>query len=253
MITLIIGGIKSGKSAFALDLCKNFNRKLFIATAQAIDEEIKQKIEIHKKQRGSHWDTIEEPVNLLEAIEEAKDYDIVLVDCLTMWINNLIYHHLEAEEKIEALIHYLKDFRGNIIFVTNEVGLGIIPPNALGRKYINLMGTINSLLSRVADEVYFVVSGIPIKIKFEKKGSYKHFSNTECEYYPCHKIENQNCLFCYCPLYFFDDCGGNFTYTNGYKDCSYCIKNHDENSFEYVLDRLKKKLEERRREYEGNN
>lgn len=253
MITLVIGGMRSGKSAFALNLCKNYKKKIFIATAQALDEEILQKIEFHKKQRGSDWQTLEEPLNLIEAIEKAKDYDIILVDCLTMWINNLIYYNLEAEEKIKALVHFLHDFKGNILFITNEVGLGIIPSTSLGRRYINLMGMINSMLSSIAHEVYFIVAGIPTKIKAGKKGSYKHFSNTDCEYYPCHNIENQNCLFCYCPLYFFDDCGGDFTYTNGYKDCSYCIKNHDEKSFEYVLERLKKKLEERRRTNEGTN
>ncbi|MCA1926968.1 MAG: cysteine-rich small domain-containing protein [Calditerrivibrio sp.] len=69
--------------------------------------------------------------------------------------------------------------------------------------------------------------------------SYKHFSNKDCEYYPCHKLENQNCLFCFCPLYFFEDCGGDFKFTNGFKDCSDCVKNHDKNSYEFVLNKLR--------------
>lgn len=77
--------------------------------------------------------------------------------------------------------------------------------------------------------------------------SYKHFSNKQCEYYPCHRLENQNCLFCFCPLYFLDDCGGDFKITNGFKDCSDCIKNHDENSYEFVLNRLKIEFEKRRK------
>lgn len=173
MITLITGGIRSGKSRFAVKLAgerASGHPKCFLATAQALDMEMKFRIQNHQKERGDHFRTIEEPIYLARAVEKAqKEFHLLLVDCLTLWVNNLLFHldgrPEEIEREIEALIQVVRLKDARMIFVTNEVGLGVIPDKASARRYIDLLGKVNQELAALSDEVIFMVSGIPNFIK----------------------------------------------------------------------------------------
>ncbi len=164
MITLITGGVKSGKSRFALELAKNKKDKFFIATAEPIDDEMKLKIEKHKLERKGEFTTIEEPIYLAKAISSIKNAQVCIVDCLNIWLNNLLYY--DKLNQIEELLKLLKNHNGfDLIFVSNEVGMGLTPTNKLSRRFINLLGDLNQRMASVSDAVYFMVSGLPLKIK----------------------------------------------------------------------------------------
>lgn len=238
MVTVITGGIKSGKTSFGLKIGKGYNKKLYIATAEPFDEEMKNKIDRHRYERGDEWKTLEEPIDLIAALKKSKKYPFTLIDCITMWLNNLFYYKKDIEKEIDNFIEYIKQIDNNIVIITNEIGLGVIPHDPLTRRYINILGILNQKIADLADEVIFMISGQPSFIKVSKN-SFQHFSNKNCDYYPCHKLENQNCLFCYCPLYFFKDCGGDYSMVYNIKDCSKCIKNHDKNSYSFIMDKLK--------------
>lgn len=165
---LITGGVKSGKSSYALRLAREIDKeeKLFIATARPIDAEMRDKIENHKRERGSNFKTIEAPIRLGDALSEFNS-STVIIDCLTLWLSNLFYE-VKKEEKpreIESFICALKEFRGNAIIVTNEVGWGIIPGDEISRKYQSDLGSLNQKVAEVCDEVYVMISGIPLRIK----------------------------------------------------------------------------------------
>ncbi|NWF98572.1 MAG: bifunctional adenosylcobinamide kinase/adenosylcobinamide-phosphate guanylyltransferase [Nitrospirae bacterium] len=169
MITFIIGGMKSGKSRFALKEGENnVNRILYyIATARAIDKEMEDRIERHKKERGSHWITIEEPVNLKEAIMKIPENSSIVIDCLTTWITNLIVEVYDYQKFIDSFIDLLKKVRENfhILIVANEVGLGIIPESELGRKFVDLAGTVNQRIMEISDSAYLMIAGRALRIK----------------------------------------------------------------------------------------
>ncbi|MGB9891995.1 bifunctional adenosylcobinamide kinase/adenosylcobinamide-phosphate guanylyltransferase [Thermodesulfovibrio yellowstonii] len=169
MITFIIGGIKSGKSNFALKEGEKTGSRNFyyIATARAIDEEMKERIERHKKERGSHWITVEEPINLNEAIMKITQNSSVVIDCLTTWLTNLIVEGYDFCEFVEAFFDLLRKYRDEIhlFIVANEVGLGIIPENQLGRKFVDLAGTVNHKVMDICDRAYLMVAGVPLRIK----------------------------------------------------------------------------------------
>lgn len=166
MVTLITGGIKSGKSSYALKLGEKFDKKLYIATAEPFDDEMKKKIALHREERGNGWDTIEEPINLIRAIKKGVNYDFILIDCITMWINNLIYYKKDAEKYADELVNFLKIFNTkSIVFVTNEVGLGIIPIDEVSRRYVNLLGIVNQKISSISDHVILMISGCPFYVK----------------------------------------------------------------------------------------
>lgn len=168
-ITLITGGSRSGKSSHALVLANAFSQKTFIATAEALDEEMKLRIKNHQIERDNDFLTIEEPVKLAEAVARAgKNTDIIVLDCLTVWLGNLQYH-LESDDKIDQEIQnfldLLKDPPCSLIIVTNEVGMGIIPENELSRKFRDAAGFLNQQVARIADRVILTISGIPMKVK----------------------------------------------------------------------------------------
>ena len=160
MRVFVTGGIKSGKSSFALDLAKeSFQEKLFLATALPFDDEMAQKIDRHKKDRGDGFRTIEEPVEIGEAVRN----DMV-VDCLTMWMNNLFYQKIE--DRWEAILgQFLERMGANLIVVSNEIGLGNIPADAMTRRYNAYLASANKQVAAVSDQVYFMVSGIPMRVK----------------------------------------------------------------------------------------
>jgi len=165
---LITGGVKSGKSRFALKIAREIEKgeKIFIATARPIDEEMEDKIEKHEKERGSDFQTVEEPIHLGDTLKKINQSTVV-IDCLTLWLSNLFFEVRESEKlfEIESFIQALKEFGGNIIIVTNEVGWGIIPESETSRNYQAELGRLNQEVAEICDEVYVLISGIPSKIK----------------------------------------------------------------------------------------
>lgn len=165
---LITGGIKSGKSRFALNLAREIEEaeKIFIATARPIDREMQDKIEKHKRERGSDFKTVEEAIHLGAVLKEINQ-STAIIDCLTLWLSNLFFEVSETEKlsEIENFIGELSKFGGNAIIVTNEVGCGIIPQGEISRMYQGELGILNQKLAQICDEVYVIISGIPLKIK----------------------------------------------------------------------------------------
>ena len=137
---LVLGGAKSGKSSFALNVCNSLDReRIFLATAQALDQEMEERIRRHQAERGSGWRTIEEPLKVAETIGSLDSKDtVILLDCLTLWLNNLYMEYGEdqetIDEAIEKLARQLADIRGAVVVVSNEVGMGIVPDNQLSRS-----------------------------------------------------------------------------------------------------------------------
>ncbi len=177
-IVLITGGARSGKSSFALRKANSVQgSKAFIATARPEDPEMIDRIKRHQKERGSQWKTYECPLNLRKTLREVlQHHDVIVVDCLTLWISNLLFETKEPEkvkEEIDRVIESLEESKNSlrltrkIFFVTNEVGMGIVPENILARQFRDLAGWCNQAFSSVADEVYLVISSIPVKIKGE--------------------------------------------------------------------------------------
>jgi len=170
-LILITGGSRSGKSRFAQKSADAMRgQKVFLATAQALDEEMKLRIEKHKKERPSGWDTIEEAQHLNTAIKDCGGkYEVVLIDCLTMWIFNLLEYNSFSESEIlkevRTLIAYCKTIQSTVIMVSNEVGSGIVPASRLSRQFRDIVGRANQEVASIADEVYLVTAGIPLKLK----------------------------------------------------------------------------------------
>jgi adenosylcobinamide kinase / adenosylcobinamide-phosphate guanylyltransferase len=171
-IILITGGARSGKSQYAEHRAIEMGgKRLYIATAEAKDEEMAQRIAEHRKQRGNQWRTIEEPLELTQALlAQRGKTDCALVDCLTLWISNLLIGRDEhyASEKVEELVEKLPELNFHLVFVTNEVGWGIVPDNRLARKFRDLAGWTNQRIAQAANEVILMVSGMPM---IAKKGA----------------------------------------------------------------------------------
>ena len=168
-IVLIGGGARSGKSRFALDYASDpSRRRAFVATAQAGDEEMRERIRAHQLNRGPEWTTIEEPLALADVLKaRSPEFDVLLVDCVTLWLSNILLDaERNAEAEINRLMHTLDDpAAATVILVTNEVGCGIVPESELTRTFRDLAGRLNQELARRADEVYWMVFGIPIEVK----------------------------------------------------------------------------------------
>jgi len=168
-IILITGGARSGKSAYAEGRAGVLgSRRLYIATAEAGDDEMAQRIAAHRKRRGSVWTTVEEPVRLAERLLEWRGRaDCALVDCLTLWISNLLVggEPSRVEENVEALAQTLPQLDFSIVLVTNEVGAGIVPDNPLARQFRDLAGRANQRIAALAHEVVLMVAGLPIIVK----------------------------------------------------------------------------------------
>lgn len=173
---LITGGCRSGKSRHALELGSRFDRRCYIATAAPLDEEMKQRIAHHQTQRGDGWTTIEEPLFLAEQLNQRRERDeVLIVDCLTLWVSNWLLAfddpsrpELTEEsfwEEVAELITSIEQSGPPVLFVTNEVGLGIVPDNALARHFRDLAGLVNQRVAQAVDRVVFMVSGIPWVLK----------------------------------------------------------------------------------------
>lgn len=177
-IILITGGARSGKSGYAQNLAASMpGAKAYIATCPPAaitgDEEMALRIERHRQDRlDKGWTTIEEQLDLAGTIRNSDSFELLLIDCLTLWLNNLLHHRGEqplTEDDVirlgEELLLACKSYQGTVIMVTNEVGLGIVPENPLARKYRDLVGRCNQVLAAGADEVVLVVAGLPLTIK----------------------------------------------------------------------------------------
>ena len=160
MRTLITGGIKSGKSSRALVLANAFEApRYFLATAIPFDNEMQERIRLHRQERAERFITIEEPIEL-----HTKVQNNMVLDCIPMWLNNLLYYN-KIEEIDNLFDAFLQQLPANIVIVTNEIGWGIIPDNPLARQYEILLGKLNIRLAACCDAVELMVSGIPVKIK----------------------------------------------------------------------------------------
>ncbi len=170
-ITLIVGGARSGKSTCALSFAENeYTNRVFIATATVIDDEMRKRIEEHKKERGDGYRTVEEEIHLIDAMRKVTgEVDVVVVDCLTVWLGNVFFHcgddEVAVKEWVDKLADYLSEVPCDMILVTNEVGCGIVPNNDLARTYRDMCGYMNRCVAQKADAVYNCVCGIPVKIK----------------------------------------------------------------------------------------
>ena len=166
---LIGGGARSGKSRFALEYAEQrYTRRAFLATAQALDEEMRARIARHRAERGNGWITIEEPYDIASAIEaNADEFDVIVVDCLTLWLSNIMLDPgRETDKELANLERVLeRDLAADVVVITNEVGCGIVPDNPLGREYRDRAGEINQALARAAREVFWMVFGIPVTVK----------------------------------------------------------------------------------------
>jgi len=169
-IYFITGGARSGKSAFAEKLAHRLGgKRAYIATAQALDPEMAERIRKHREARGDAWDTYEEPLAVAELLKKLSGrYPVALLDCLTLWLSNVMAHTNgdgAVAARSDELVSAVKDFSGSCIVVSNEVGLGIVPDNPLARKFRDLAGILNQKMAQAADEAYFTAAGIPVKIK----------------------------------------------------------------------------------------
>ena len=165
-LSLVLGGAASGKSAFAESLVlKGSGSPLYIATAQVLDDEMAQKVARHQKTRGRAWVTIEEPIDIPRALVQAKKGQPVLIDCATLWLTNLMLGEHDLAAWRDALITALTGSNGPVVIVSNEVGQGVVPDNALARKFRNAQGELNQTLAASADLVVAVMAGLPLALK----------------------------------------------------------------------------------------
>ena len=185
-IILLLGGARSGKSRYAQEYARrNGEQVLFVATATAGDEDMRIRIEKHKKDRPAHWRTLEASTDIGKQIEaNAGDAKLIVIDCITMLVNNIFSRYdekqfdiisdavLEKEvvAEIEHLQKCLKKVDASFLIVSNEVGLGLVPDNRMGRLYRDILGRANQMLAQTADEVFLLVAGIPMKVKSCEKG-----------------------------------------------------------------------------------
>jgi adenosylcobinamide kinase/adenosylcobinamide-phosphate guanylyltransferase len=168
-IILITGGAKSGKSSRALEICEAYEKKAFVATAEYIDGEMTDRIQRHQAERGPEWTTIEEPLDLPGAIAKAAAaHEVVLVDCLTVWLGNLMHYRKEKEkieEAIGGMLEFLQKPPIDMVLVTNELGCGIIPADFETRRYRDLLGILNQKIAKAADRVELVTCGLTMTLK----------------------------------------------------------------------------------------
>lgn len=167
-LTLVLGGARSGKSAHARlaaerEAERRGGRLILIATAQALDEEMAQRIARHRDERGSAWTTMEEPLDLVGAITRLAREDVAVVDCLTLWLSNLLHAERDPEAETTRLIAAMAG--RNLILVSNEVGLGIVPDNALARRFRDAQGRLNQCVAAICDQAVFVAAGLPLILK----------------------------------------------------------------------------------------
>ena len=166
-VTLVLGGARSGKSRFAESLAPEGGAQcVYIATAEPVDDEMASRIAVHRTRRGPAWRTVEAPIELAQAIaRESTPRTWLLVDCLTVWLGNLMHHGLDVDAAREALLQSLAAAPGPVVLVANEVGLGIVPDNPMARAFRDHAGRLNQAVARVVERVCFVAAGLPVTLK----------------------------------------------------------------------------------------
>ncbi len=164
--TLVLGGARSGKSRFALEQAESLSASpVYIATAEAGDAEMAQRISLHRQQRGQHWSTFEVPLALSEALVEQQPGTTVVVDCLTLWLSNHLLRGSNLEAETAGLLDALRNSTLNLFLVSNEVGMGLVPETPLGRSFRDAQGRLNQQVAQAADRVYFIAAGLPLSLK----------------------------------------------------------------------------------------
>jgi adenosylcobinamide kinase / adenosylcobinamide-phosphate guanylyltransferase len=169
-VTLVLGGARSGKSRYAQQLAEQSRRVLLVATAKATDDEMRAKIDRHRKDRPKEWLTVEEPLELARVLAEHElGCEVIVVDCLTIFAANLLEAEGENDvvigDRVEALCGSLSAVQCAVVLVSNEVGSGVVPEYPLGRRYRDLLGEINQRVARIADDVVLMVAGLPLALK----------------------------------------------------------------------------------------
>jgi adenosylcobinamide kinase / adenosylcobinamide-phosphate guanylyltransferase len=166
-ITFILGGARSGKSRRAQSLAEQVSpSRLYLATAEARDEEMTERIRRHRNDRGAGWQTLEEPLELAGALQKhAEPGQVILVDCLTLWLSNLFEAQRSVVNETALLCRTLKAASGDVILVSNEIGLGLVPDNALSRSFRDDQGRLNQAVAEAADVVEFIAAGLPLRLK----------------------------------------------------------------------------------------
>lgn len=168
---LVLGGARSGKSMYAEALGEDWNGPcVYIATAQAFDQEMTIRIKTHQARRGADWSTLEVPLDLPRALMNAAKPDtFILVDCLTLWLTNLMLADQDCEQAVNALLDALENAPGTIVLVSNEVGSGIVPENEMARQFRDIAGISNQRVAQAVDKVVLVVAGLPMILKPQKQ------------------------------------------------------------------------------------
>ncbi len=170
-VIYVTGGARSGKSSFALQLAAPYRNKLFLATAEPFDQEMSLRIGKHQEERGKNFSTIEEPLYLARALANLpSSTDLLLLDCLTVWAGNLMHYFEEKEEgsiqrEINLFLDALPHPSCDMILVSNEVGMGVVPEHAMARRFRDIAGIINQRVAAAATEAYLLCSGLPIRLK----------------------------------------------------------------------------------------
>lgn len=169
-VIFVTGGCRSGKSRYAESLCTAVEGpRAYIATAEIFDEEMRERVRLHREQRGDAFHTIEAPIDLAAALRSVPaGTTVVMVDCLTVWMGNLMHHLPDFDEDCSAILDFLQALREvscQVVLVSNELGMGIVPESAMGRRFRDVAGRLNQRVAAIADEAYFTVSGLPMKLK----------------------------------------------------------------------------------------
>ncbi|GJL70174.1 MAG: adenosylcobinamide kinase/adenosylcobinamide phosphate guanyltransferase [Nitrospirales bacterium] len=168
-LIFVLGGARSGKSTFALQQGKAKSPRAFVATGEPFDQEMAGRIQKHQRSRGRGWATIEISTRISEWLaEEGSSYPSIVVDCLTLWLNNLLRDKVRPSQvptHVRAFLRSARACRGQVVVVSNELGLGLVPGDAISRSFRDVAGRMNQLVAAEADEVYFLVSGLPLRLK----------------------------------------------------------------------------------------
>lgn len=165
-VHLVLGGARSGKTARALALAERFDTRILIATAEALDAEMAERIARHRAERGAGWQTVEAPLDLPAALARIRNpHACVVIDCLTLWLSNLMLRARDIERMTEELLAAVANCPAMVVLVSNEVGLGLVPETPLGRRFRDAQGRLNQRMAAAADVVEFVAAGLPLRLK----------------------------------------------------------------------------------------
>ncbi|MEW6409891.1 MAG: bifunctional adenosylcobinamide kinase/adenosylcobinamide-phosphate guanylyltransferase [Nitrospirota bacterium] len=169
-LIFITGGVRSGKSEYAMSMAEVIDgRKAFIATAESLDDEMAERIKRHRERRNQSWDTYEAPLDMYSTLRDiSENYSVILIDCITLWLSNLILSGKNADNIfiiVDEFLRIIATCNSTVIVVSNEVGWGIVPDNRIAREFRDTAGRVNQMIASAADSVYMVISGIPLRLK----------------------------------------------------------------------------------------